>query len=224
MREAEQHMRRRAEGEDGRAPLGHSLSRAGGSTAALSRAGSAAGLSRSLPRSHSHSQAGLSPTKRQGGARVASQPASPEKRKPTNSASSLLAADGPPPPPPPPPGGPPPPPADRSTAAAAIQRQLRRRKSYDAPAPPPPPPREDQFSRRPSRGSSQGQPPRSPAHAKSPIKVAQGHKWASQEEKHLAVRMRNMADDLAEAITQQDEMHNLSASGRMRAGYSTSAR
>ena len=67
------------------------------------------------------------------------------------------------------------------------------------------------------------QAPRSPA-AKSPIKVAQGHKWASQEEKHLAVRMRNMADDLAEAITQQDEMHNLSASARMRAGSSTSAR
>ena len=84
-------------------------------------------------------------------------------------------------------------------------------------------PRDDQFSRRPSRGSSQMQTPRSPA-AKSPIKVAQGHKWASQEEKHLAVRMRNMADDLAEAITQQDEMHNLSASARMRAGYSTSAR
>ena len=240
--EAEQHMRRRAEGgqhgEDGRAPLGHSLSRAGGSTAALSRAGSAAGLSRSLPRSHSHSLA--SPTKRHA-ARGTSQPASPEKRKPTNSASSLLAdgppppppppggpppppPGGPPPPPPPPPGGPPPPPRDRSTAAAAIQRQLRRRKSYEAPAPAAPPPRDDQFSRRPSRGSSQVQTPRSPAAAKSPIKVAQGHKWASQEEKHLAVRMRNMADDLAEAITQQDEMHNLSASARMRAGYSTSAR
>ena len=80
-----------------------------------------------------------------------------------------------------------------------------------------------QYRSVPTRHTVPRREPRSPA-AKSPIKVAQGHKWASQEEKHLAVRMRNMADDLAEAITQQDEMHNLSASARMRAGYSTSAR
>ena len=72
------------------------------------------------------------------------------------------------------------------------------------------PPRRSNTSGRnvPGGGGGGGGGSLSASYAASPLRVAeQGHKWGSKAEKHLAVRMRNMADDLADAITAQDQMH-----------------